>query len=96
MMHLLKEQLRVGVHVGRIVVGAAENPVCSICIRKIPKVLVEARNLDDRGTLSCLVLATDVVGPLAFHSLSGHVQYVRARDAQSSNSSTPIRLNRLP
>ena len=96
MMRLLKEQLRVGVHVGRIVVGAADNPVRSICIRKIPKVLVEARILDDRGTLSRLLPATDVVGPLAFHSLSERVQYVRARDAQSSNSSTPIRLNRSP
>ena len=40
MMHLLKEQLCVRVHVGRIVIGAVENPVRSICIRKIPKVLV--------------------------------------------------------
>ncbi len=96
MMRLLKEQLRVRVHVGRIVVGAAENPVRSICIRKIPEVLVQARILDDWGTLGRLVPATDVVSPLAFHSLSGRVQYVRAWDAQSSNSSTPIRLNRLP
>ena len=40
MMRLLKEQLCVRVYVGRIVISAVENPVCSICIRKIPKVLV--------------------------------------------------------
>jgi hypothetical protein len=40
MMRLLKEQLRVRVHVGQIVVGAVENPVRSICIRKILEVLV--------------------------------------------------------
>ena len=40
MMRLLKEQLRVRIHIGRIVVGAPENPVCSIRIRKITEVLV--------------------------------------------------------
>ena len=40
MMRLLIEQLCVRIHVGRIVIGATKNAVCSICIHKIPSVLV--------------------------------------------------------